>query len=58
MVLAQRLCSRAPRVALVADRFDRFTEVYARLDRLALERVSDFDSQLSKFTLGRREVIS
>jgi dipeptidyl aminopeptidase/acylaminoacyl peptidase len=51
--------ARVPKVAVVADRFDRFTEVYrSPLDRLALERVSDFDSQLSKFTLGRREVIS
>ncbi len=51
--------SRAPKAALTADRFDRYTEVYrSPLDGLALERVSDFDSQLSKFTLSRREVIS
>jgi dipeptidyl aminopeptidase/acylaminoacyl peptidase len=51
--------ARAPKVALTADRFDRFTEVYrSPLAPLALERVSDFDSQLSNLTLGRREVIS
>jgi dipeptidyl aminopeptidase/acylaminoacyl peptidase len=51
--------ARAPKAALTADRFDRYTEVYrSPLSELALERVTDFDSQLSRFTLGRREVIS
>ena len=50
---------RAPKAAFTADRFDRYTEVYrSPVGALALERVSDFDSQLSKFTLSRREVIS
>ncbi len=50
---------RAGKAAVTADRFDRYTEVYrSPLAELALERVSDFDSQLSKFTLSRREVIS
>jgi dipeptidyl aminopeptidase/acylaminoacyl peptidase len=53
------LASRALKAAFTGDRFDRFTEVYrSPLGELTLERVSDFDSQLSKFTLGRREVIS
>jgi dipeptidyl aminopeptidase/acylaminoacyl peptidase len=48
----------APRVAFTADRFDRFTEVYTSgLDSIALERVSDLDSQLADFTLGSREVL-
>jgi len=51
--------ARAPKAAFTADRFDRYTEVYrSPLSELALERVTDFDSQLSEFALGRREVIS
>jgi dipeptidyl aminopeptidase/acylaminoacyl peptidase len=51
--------ARAPEVAVTADRFDRYTEVYrSPLGELALDRVSDFDTQLSKFTLSRREVIT
>ncbi len=51
--------ARAPSAAFTADRFDRYTEVYrSPLAELSLERVSDFDSQLSSFTLSLREVIS
>ncbi|HJS75102.1 MAG TPA: S9 family peptidase [Vicinamibacteria bacterium] len=51
--------ARAPEVVVTADRFDRYTEVYrSPLGELALERVTDFDAQLSKFTLSRREVVS
>jgi dipeptidyl aminopeptidase/acylaminoacyl peptidase len=51
--------ARSPEVTVTADRFDRYTEVYrSPLESLALEPVTDFDSQLSKFTLSRREVIT
>jgi dipeptidyl aminopeptidase/acylaminoacyl peptidase len=51
--------AREPEAAVTADRFERFTEIYrSPLEEIALERLSDFDSQLAKFTLGRREVIS
>jgi dipeptidyl aminopeptidase/acylaminoacyl peptidase len=50
---------RAPTAAFTADRFDRYSEVYrSPLGELDFSRVSDFDAQLSKFTLSRREVIS
>jgi dipeptidyl aminopeptidase/acylaminoacyl peptidase len=48
----------APRVALIADRFDRYTEVYTSpIEVLSPERVTDFDAQLASFTLGSREVL-
>ena len=51
--------AHAQKAAVTADRFERYTEVYrSPLGELALERVSDFDSQLSKFTLSKREVVS
>jgi len=51
--------ARAPKAAFTADRFDRFTEVYrSPMGELSPERVSDFDAQLSGFTLARREVVS
>jgi dipeptidyl aminopeptidase/acylaminoacyl peptidase len=51
--------AKAQEVAVTADRFDRYTEVYrSPLEGFALDRVTDFDSQLSKFTLSRREVVT
>jgi dipeptidyl aminopeptidase/acylaminoacyl peptidase len=52
------IAAAAPRVALVADRFDRFTEVYrSAIEPFSLERVTDFDGELSGFTLSQREVV-
>jgi len=59
MRATSRSRSPAPSDRASTDRFDHYTEVYrSPLEGLALERLSDFDSQLSKFALGRREVIS
>jgi dipeptidyl aminopeptidase/acylaminoacyl peptidase len=58
VVGAVAFAASAPRVAMTADRFDRFTEVYtSAIAPLVLERVSDLDSQLGDFTLSEREVV-
>ncbi len=58
VVGAVAFAAAAPRVALTADRFDRFTEVYtSAIEPLSLQRVSDFDAQLKDFTLSQREVV-
>lgn len=55
---AVAFASSAPRIALTADRFDRFTEVYtSAIEPLSLDRLTDFDAQLSGFTLSQREVV-
>jgi dipeptidyl aminopeptidase/acylaminoacyl peptidase len=52
------IAAKAGRLALTADRFERFTEVYATaIDPFALAPLTDFDSQLRRFALGSREVV-
>ncbi len=52
------LAGNADRVAFLGESFERFAEVYASpLSPFGPVRLTDFDSQLDRFTLSRREVI-